>query len=110
MGYLHVIEPRIKGAEEIREDPPAISAERLRASFDGTIIVAGGFTRETAEHILELGHADLVAFVRHFISNPDLVRRFQLGAPLAPYDRARFYGEGARCHIDYPFCTEKATA
>jgi N-ethylmaleimide reductase len=67
------------------------------------IIAAGGFEPEGAEAIIEKGDADLVAFGRHFISNPDLPRRIALGLPLTPYDRATFNGGDARGYTDYPF-------
>jgi N-ethylmaleimide reductase len=67
------------------------------------IIAAGGFEPVGAEAIIEKGDADLVAFGRHFISNPDLPRRIAPGLPLTPYDRATFYGGDAREYTDYPF-------
>jgi len=66
------------------------------------LITAGGFTGETAEAAIAAGHADAIAFGRIFISNPDLPRRFELGFPLTPYDRATFYGVGAAGYTDYP--------
>jgi N-ethylmaleimide reductase len=49
------------------------------------------------------GEADLVAYGRSHIANPDLVDRFRLGAPLNPYDRSTFYRGGVRGYTDYPF-------
>ena len=66
-------------------------------------MAAGGFEADSAEEIIEEGDADLVAFGRNFISNPDLPRRIQLGQPFNPYDRATFYGGDARGYTDYPF-------
>lgn len=109
LAYLHIVEPRIKGIEVINEDEP-IAARHMRAKFKGTIIAAGGFTKETAEAILRAGDADLVAFGRHFISNPDLPKRFRIGAPLAPYDRDSFYGGGAQGYTDYSPYQEKVSA
>jgi N-ethylmaleimide reductase len=48
------------------------------------------------------GDASLIAFGRHFIANPDLPRRIELGLPLNPYDRSTFYGYDARGYTDYP--------
>jgi N-ethylmaleimide reductase len=73
--------------------------QHLRPKFTGTIIAAGGFTRQSAEAILEAGDADLVAFGRFFISNPDLPKRF--GTPLSNYDRSTFYGGDERGYTDY---------
>jgi N-ethylmaleimide reductase len=61
-----------------------------------------GYTREMGEEVLEQGRADLIAFGRLFISNPDLVERFRRGAPLVEPDRETFYGGDARGYTDYP--------
>ena len=58
---------------------------------EGKIIAAGGFDPNSAEAIVEKGDADLVAFGRHFLANPDLPKRIKLGLPLNAYDRATFY-------------------
>jgi N-ethylmaleimide reductase len=101
LAYLHIIEPRIKGIELIRAGQEPVAAQHLRPKFTGTIIAAGGFTRQSAEAILEAGHADLVAFGRFFISNPDLPNRFRIGAPLSNCDRSTFYGGDERGYTDY---------
>ena len=66
------------------------------------LITAGGFTGETADAAIRDGHADMVAFGRIFISNPDLPRRLQRGFPLTPYNRATFYGGDVAGYTDYP--------
>ncbi|MDB5580246.1 MAG: nemA [Bradyrhizobium sp.] len=101
LAYLHVIEPRVKGnvAEEGR---PPVAAGALRPLFGGPIIAAGGFERSDAEAIIEVGDADLVAFGRHFIANPDLPERLLLGLPLNAYDRSTFYYGGENGYADYP--------
>jgi len=101
LGYLHIVEPRIKGIELIHEGQSAVAAAHLRPIFKGTIIAAGGFDGQSAEAILEAGTADLVAFGRHFISNPDLPYRLKNGIALAPYDRSTFYGGSEIGYIDY---------
>jgi N-ethylmaleimide reductase len=103
--YLHIIEPRIKGSVAVADGLPAVAAAQLREVFEGPIISAGGFEPESAGAILERREADLVAFGRHFISNPDLPRRIALGLPLAPYDRGTFYGGNAHGYTDYPFAS-----
>lgn len=102
IAYLHVIEPRIKGTELIADGQEPVAAEHLRRRFSRTLVAAGGFTRETAEAIIAAGTADLVAFGRFFIANPDLPERFRRGLPLNPYDRATFYGGDAHGYTDYP--------
>ena len=65
------------------------------------MIAAGGFAPDSAEAIVAAGDADLVAFGRHFISNPDLPERIRQGLPLTHYDRSTFYGGDARGYTDY---------
>ena len=102
LAYLHVIEPRVKGNVVIAEGQAPIASEQLRKIFKGRIIAAGGFEPETAEEIVEKGDADLVAFGRHFISNPDLPKRIKFALPLNPYKRDSFYTFDARGYTDYP--------
>ena len=91
LAYLHVIEPRIKGNVLIAEGQEPVATAQLRKIFKGKIIAAGGFDPNSAETIVEKGDADLVAFGRHFLANPDLPKRIKLGLPLNGYDRATFY-------------------
>ncbi|WP_295718933.1 alkene reductase [Mucilaginibacter sp.] len=107
LAYLHLIEPRVKGSVEEVEDLEPVAAMHLRKIFKGTIIAAGGFDGEKANDILQKGNADLVAFGRHFIANPDLVFRLKNNLPLNVYDRDTFYGGDARGYNDYPFYKEE---
>lgn len=102
IAYLHVVEPRIKGTEEIAHGKAPIAAQHLRPKFSRTLIAAGGFTPASAEAVVTFGDADLVAFGRHFISNPDLPERIRQGLPLTRYDRSTFYGGDAGGYTDYP--------
>ncbi len=110
IAYLHVIEPRIDGNTAIKDGLPPVAAAQMKKIFKGTIMAAGGFEADTAEEIVKKGDADLVAFGRHFISNPDLPRRIQLGQPLNRYDRATFYGGNSVGYSDYPTYQEKELA
>ena len=110
LAYLHVIEPRTLPGGRVREGEAANAAPRLRPLFDGPWIAAGGFGREGAEEILQAGHADLVAFGRWFISNPDLAARFERDLPLNPYDRSTFYTPGPAGYVDYPAWEETQAA
>jgi N-ethylmaleimide reductase len=74
----------------------------MRESYRGTLMIAGGFDRDSAEAWLEQGRADLIAFGRKFIANPDLPERFRLRAPLNPDDPSTYYGGGAKGYTDYP--------
>lgn len=75
----------------------------LRANFEGTIILCNGLTAETAETALEQGFADLVAFGRYYIANPDFDQRLEKGTPLNDLDFNTFYTPGAEGFTDYPF-------
>jgi N-ethylmaleimide reductase len=70
---------------------PPMAAGMLRPLFGGPVIAAGGFDAAGADAILTKGDADLVAFGRHFLANPDLPERLYRNLPLNPYDRATFY-------------------
>ena len=70
--------------------------------FRGALIVNGGYDRESAEAAVTSGAAQAVSFGAPFVSNPDLVRRFESGAPLTPGDRQTFYQGGAKGYVDYP--------
>jgi N-ethylmaleimide reductase len=96
LAYLHLIEPRVKGGETIAEAQPPVAAQELSKIFRGPVIAAGGFNPSTAEASIAHGDACLIAFGRHFIANPDLPRRIELGLPLNPYDRSTFYGFDGR--------------
>jgi N-ethylmaleimide reductase len=96
--YLHVLDHSAMGA-------PAVPAElkaALRAAFNGPFILAGGFDAASAEQALAAGQADLIAFGRPFLSNPDLVARMQSGAPLTAPDFGTFYTPGEQGYTDYP--------
>lgn len=102
IAYLHVIEPRIKGDSTLHEGHPAVAAAYLRPHFSGPIIAAGGFERASAIEIVESGDADLVAFGRHFSSNPDLPERLAHDLPLTPYVREAFWGGNEDNYSDFP--------
>lgn len=110
IAYLHVVEPRIKGIEEVAKGQAPIAAQHLRPKFSKTLIAAGGFTPASADAVVAAGDADLVAFGRHFISNPDLPERIRQGLPLTRYDRSTFYGGDARGYTDYPAAQSVAAA
>jgi len=61
-----------------------------------------GLETDAAEATVANGDASLIAFGRHFIANPDLPKRIELGLPLNPYDRSTFYAFDARGYTDYP--------
>ncbi len=103
LAYLHLVEPRIQGNQTVEDDGTGLGASYFRSIYNGTIITAGGYTLETGEATLKQGDADLVAYGRLFISNPDLPKRFALKAALNDYDRSTFYGGDEQGYTDYPF-------
>jgi N-ethylmaleimide reductase len=106
LAYLHIIEPRIQGNITVEDDGTGLGARHFRSIYKGTLVAAGGYTRETGETILSEGHADLVAYGRLFLANPDLPDRFATNSPLNKYDRATFYSSGEQGYIDYPTLEE----
>lgn len=101
LAYVHIIESRIKGNVTIEDDGRGLGVRHFRPIFKGNLITAGGYTREAGEAILTEGHADLVAYGRLFLANPDLPKRFALNAPLNKYERSTFYSSGKRGYTDY---------
>jgi 2,4-dienoyl-CoA reductase-like NADH-dependent reductase (Old Yellow Enzyme family) len=81
---------------------PGRLGPELKRRFGGVWIANEGFSLETANRAVAAGEADAVAFGKLFIANPDLPRRFALGAPLNAPDPGTFYGSGPRGYTDYP--------
>ena len=100
--YLHLVDHSGMGAPPV----PTATVDAIRESFKGTLILAGSYNAERAEADLESGKADLIAFGRPFIANPDLVERLESGAELAQMDTTTLYAPGAngfeQGYIDYP--------
>ena len=104
LAYLHIIEGATGGARDIADRPFDYAAMRetyRSAGGKGAWMVNNGYDKTLAEQALANG-ADLVAFGKLFIANPDLVQRMRLEAPLNPPDKTTFYGGGARGYTDYP--------
>ncbi|MGM4966509.1 alkene reductase [Tardiphaga sp. 1201_B9_N1_1] len=104
--YLHVVE----GATGGPRDVAPFDYASLRKRFKGTYIANNGFDLALANKVLAADAADLIAFGKPFISNPDLVERLKIGAPLNDADKATFYGGGAKGYTDYPVLGAKQAA
>ena len=104
LAYLHIVNPAVAAIEKgIEPDPGARRMlELIRERYRGTLIIAGGFDYDTAEGWLRQGKADLIAFGRKFLANPDLPERFRSGASLNADDPSTYYGGGAKGYTDYP--------
>ncbi|MBT7085664.1 MAG: alkene reductase [Desulfobacterales bacterium] len=99
LGYLHIMDGLAFGFHEKGE--PMTLAE-FKTIYNGVIVGNCGYTKEAAEERIAEGNADLIAFGRPFITNPDLAERFMNNLPLNPYDDMSFwYTSGARGYTDY---------
>jgi len=107
LAYLHVIEGATRGP---RHPEGAFDVTTLRRDFAGIYMGNNCYDRDLAISAVEEGKADLVAFGRPFISNPDLVERLKADAPLAEWDETTFYGGDERGYTDYPALASGAQA
>jgi len=96
--YLHLVDHSAMGAPPV----PAEFKKKLRDAFARTFIAVGGFDAQSAEKALQAKAADLIAFGRPFISNPDLVARMKTGAAISAPDMGTFYTPGEKGYTDYP--------
>nr|QLI42753.1 12-oxophytodienoate reductase-like protein [Nigella sativa] len=100
--YCHMVEPRMRLVGEKFETPHSLLP--MRKAFKGTFIAVGGYNREDGNKAIAEDYADLVAYGRWFLANPDLPRRFELDAPLNKYNRETFYiTDPVVGYVDYPF-------
>jgi len=99
LAYLHLSEP----FTDVSEVPFAEKeiAKRYRPIYNGTIIINGGFDQEKGNAVLESGNADLVAYGKPYISNPDLAERFEQNLPLTDWNQDTFYTPGTEGYLDY---------
>jgi len=105
LAYLHLSEP-FTDVTNVPYAEPNI-AKRYRPKYKGTLIINNNFDQEKGNKVIEEGLADLVAFGKLFISNPDLPKRFELNAKLVKWDEQTFYTPGEKGYIDYPMLTLK---
>ncbi|NNA56155.1 alkene reductase [Pseudomonas koreensis] len=102
IAYLSIAEADWDDAPEM----PLTFRRAVRDTFSGAIIYAGRYNAETGAQLLESGLADLVAFGRPFMANPDLSARIANGWPLNPLNPATVYGGNAEGYVDYPTYSE----
>ncbi|TMW60037.1 hypothetical protein Poli38472_000079 [Pythium oligandrum] len=102
LAYAHIIEP-YPGYSDLTVVPKEGTTKFFRQFYKGVFITASGYERDSSIEVVEAGTADIVAIGRYFISNPDLVKRFQLNAPLNAWDESTFYGNSEKGYMDYPF-------
>jgi len=105
LAYVHLSEPFTDVS-----DVPYLETEiakRYRKIYKGTLMINNGFDRESGNKVIEERDADLVAYAKLFISNPDLPERFRNKWPLAEYDQDTFYTPGKEGYTDYPAYEEE---
>lgn len=98
--YIHLVEP--VGGRLGAVPPGARLAPLIRANFNGTLILNGGYDAAAANTAIEDGAADLISFGAPFLANPDLPLRFARGAPLNEPDTATYYAGEEKGYTDYP--------
>jgi N-ethylmaleimide reductase len=104
LAYLHLSEP----FTDVSEVPNAVTqiAKHFRPLYKGTLMINNGFDQEKGNAVLKQGLADMVAYGKPYISNPDLVERFKQNAPLAVWDDSTFYTTGEKGYTDYKFLNQ----
>ena len=93
LAYVHGVEQHLGETS---------ASELLRNAYSGALVMAGGYERDSGEEVLQAGRADLIAYARLFLANPDLPERFAQDAPPNDWDQETFYGGGAKGYTDYP--------
>lgn len=100
LAYIHLSEP----FTDVSEVPFAVTeiAKHFRPLYNGTLMINTNFDQDKGNKVLDAGDADLVAYGKPFISNPDLVERFENNIPLSDWDKDTFYTTGKEGYTDYP--------
>ncbi|MGN7514389.1 MAG: alkene reductase [Allomuricauda sp.] len=108
LAYIHLSEP----FTDVSDIPYAVTeiAKHFRPLYNGTLMINAGFDQDSGNEVIASGNADLVAFGKPFISNPDLVERFEQGLELADWDKDTFYTPGKEGYTDYPMANAKQNA
>lgn len=102
LAYVHLVDHSAMGAPKPEPETVKLICHEFRHEGGGAVILSGGYDRDRAEADLECCAADLIAFGRPFISNPDLVERLRNGTQLNEADQTTFYSQGAAGYTDYP--------
>jgi N-ethylmaleimide reductase len=104
LAYLHCVEGQTRGTNGAAD----FDFGALRRSFGGKYIANNGYDGPLAEEAIASDHADMIAFGRHFIGNPDLVERLRRNAPLLDAPVSAYYGGGAKGYTDFKALDEAA--
>lgn len=98
LAYVHLVDHSPMGAPPV----PVSIKQTFRTAFKRTLILSGGYDATRAEQDLQDKACDLIAVGRPFLANPDLVARWQTGAPLNEVDFETLYTPGPKGFTDYP--------
>lgn len=101
--YIHLVDHSSMGAPVV----PASIKDTFRKAFKGALILSGGYDVARAEADLAAGKADLIAFGRPFLANPDIIERWKAGASINAPDPTTFYTPGPKGYNDYPVLTKQ---
>ncbi|MCL5129425.1 alkene reductase [Algibacter sp. L4_22] len=106
LAYVHLSEP----FTDVSEVPFAVTeiAKHFRPLYNGTLMINTNFDQEKGNKVIEDGDADLVAYGKPFISNPDLVERFENNLELTAWNQDTFYTTGVEGYTDYPKASKEA--
>ncbi len=106
LAYLHIMEPlpgHFFGVDGVERAAP-----HMRKAFNGSIILNGGYDAEKGAAAIKNDEAEAIAYGVPFIANPDLVKRFKVGAGLNEPDQSTFYSHGPEGYVDYPTLDSKS--
>jgi N-ethylmaleimide reductase len=107
LSYIHIVEGQTGGPRDFQQGDMPFDYDALRAAYEvaggkAAWMTNNGYDRQMAIDTIDSGKADVVAFGKPFIANPDLVERLKVNAPLNPLDTGKIYGKGGIGYTDYP--------
>ncbi len=102
LAYVHLVEPDAPKPPVAGDGEAADVFGGVREAFDGALVANGNYDTNSAADAIERGYAQLVAFGRAFLANPDLPQRLQEGLPINVPDEETFYNGDERGYTDYP--------
>ena len=107
LAYLHMVEGATGGSRKLADGE---SLAKLRDLFKGVYMANNGYDRDLAIETVKNGQADLIAFGRPYIANPDLAKRLERNAPLNEGNSDTYYGGGSQGYTDYPSLEDAAVS
>ncbi len=102
LAYVHLVEPNSPKPPVVEDDETAAVFSGIREAFDGALMANGNYDTQTAREAIDRGYAQLIAFGRAFLANPDLPQRLRKGLPVNVPDEETFYNGDEHGYTDYP--------